>query len=179
MDIIKKEIPTAFLKTLPQGMKFISQGGSEFLVVEELLCPNGHNLITDTVHIHGEPSIKLNVKLNNCDGVLFLDSFWGSHTKLYSFIPNNYHSVEIIDILCPICEKSILIREVCTEEGCNSEKMVQMLLPGKKNRILACARFGCPGHRIEINNISSSIAKKVSTINYFGIGFDDDVFKGV
>jgi hypothetical protein len=179
MEIIKRDIPHAFLKTLPEGMKFISKGGSDFLVVERLSCQHGHSLITDEVHIHGEASIKLNVKLNNCDGVLFLDSFWGSHTKLYNFIPNNYEKVKIVDIFCPTCGESLIIKELCDQEECNSDRMVQMLLPGTNNRILACARFGCPAHKLEINNVASTVTQQVSDINFFGIGFDDDVFKGV
>ena len=179
MEIIKRDIPHAFLKTLPEGMKFISKGGSEFLVVEKLLCQHGHNLITDEVHIHGESAIKLNVKLNNCDGVLFLDSFWGSHVKLYSFIPNNYEKVVIVDIFCPTCGCSLITRNPCSVEDCNSERMVQMLLPGKDNRILACARFGCPGHTLEINNISPTLTQQMDEINFFGIGLDDNLFRGV
>ena len=179
MEIIKKEIPQAFLKTLPEGMKFISKEGSEFLVVDKLLCQHGHSLISEEVYIHGEPSVKLNIKLNNCDGVLFLDSFWGSHTKLYSFIPNDHSKEKIIDIFCPVCGDSLIVDEICEHENCNSKKMVQMLLPGAGNRILACARFGCPAHKLDINNVSSKVTQQVDEINFFGIGFDDDVFKGV
>ena len=36
------------------------------------------------------------------------------------------------------------------------------------------------GHRIEINKMQGNIVKKISEINYFGIGVeDDDLFKGV
>lgn len=178
MELIKKEIPKEFLQTLPEGMKFVSKNGNDFLVVEKLLCQHGHSLITNEIHIHGEPAIKLKVKLNNCDGILFLDAFWGSHVKLYNFIPNSYDKVEIVDIFCPICGDSLLIDEDCPGENCSSQKMVQMLLPGS-NRILACARFGCPEHKIEINNLSNCITSQINDINFFGIGFDEDIFKGV
>ena len=51
-----------------------------------------------------------------------------------------------------------------------------MILPGKKNKILLCARLGCPGHRIEISRMQENIVKKVSEINYFGSGLGDDIF---
>ena len=178
MEIKRKEIPEAFLKTLPDGLKFVSKHGHDFLVVESLKCQHGHSLITDEVHIHGEAAIKLRVILNNCKGVLFLDAFWGSHTKLYSFIPHNYEKVEIIDILCPVCNESLLVDESCPDKQCGSKKMVQMCLPNN-NRILACASFGCPEHKIEINNVSNQVTEKIDDINFFGIGFEDDVFRGV
>ncbi|MCF7792238.1 MAG: hypothetical protein K9M56_09620 [Victivallales bacterium] len=179
MKLIKKEIPQPFLRTLPAGMKFISKNENEFLVIEKLLCPHGHNLVSDEVHIHGEASIKLQIKLNECEGILFLDAFWGSHTKLYSFIPNNHNKIEIIDIYCPICGVSLLIDEPCPAKDCTSKKMVQMHLPGKNNRILACSRFGCPEHRIEINNMNNNVTEMIDDINFFGIGLEDDLFKGV
>ena len=88
MEIAHKEIPKEFLETLPEGMKFTSREGKEFLVVEKIYCPHGHNLIDDTVSIHGESSVKLKVKIEACEGTIFLDAFWGSHIKLYNFIPN-------------------------------------------------------------------------------------------
>jgi hypothetical protein len=179
MDLIDKYIPYAFLKTLPEGMKFISKEGEEFLVVEKLLCPHGHNLITNEVHIHGEPTIRLNIKSNNTDGIFYLDTYWGYHTKLYNFMPKYYDEVEIIDICCPKCKKSLIIEKSCQLEESSSNKMIQLQLSGKNNRILACAKFSCPENKLEISNICSSVTQKISEINFFGISFDDDVFKGV
>lgn len=178
MEIIHKEIPKEFLETLPEGMKFITKGGKEFLVIEELYCPNGHNLIDNTVHIHGQSAIRIKVKAGGCEGTIFLDAFWGSHAILYSFIPKN--TTETIEAFCPVCEENLIIDNKCNQKKCDSTKSIQMMLPGKNNRILACAKLGCPGHSIEINEMQKKTVRKVSEINYFGIGVDDDgLFKGV
>jgi len=180
MEIIRKEIPKKFLEVLPEGMKFINKAGKEFLVIEKLYCPNGHNLIDNTVQIHGESAIRIKIKVGDCEGTIFLDAFWGSHAKLYSFIPKSKSTMEMIQAFCPVCGESLLIENSCNQDKCDSKEQIQMILPGDNNRIIACAKLGCPGHCIEINDIHKKIIKEVSEINYFGIGIDDDgLFKGV
>ena len=180
MEIIRKEIPKEFLETLPEGVKFITKGGKEFLVVEKLYCPNGHNIIDDTVHIHGEAAIRIHIKLDECEGTIFLDSFWGSHAKLYSFIAEHSSSNKILEAFCPVCGESLIIDSDCMDDKCESTKSIQMMLPGSKNKIIACAKLGCPSHRIDISEMREKISQRVSEINYFGIDFDDDgLFKGV
>ena len=180
MEVICKEIPKDFLETLPEGVKFITKGGKEFLVIEELYCPNGHNLIENTVHIHGESAIRLQVKIGESEGTIFIDAFWGSHAKLYSFIPERSSKMELIKASCPVCGESLMIERKCNQDKCSSTVGIQMMLPGNNNRIVACAKLSCPGHIIEINEMRKKISKRVSEINYFGIGIDDDgLFKGV
>jgi len=53
-----------------------------------------------------------------------------------------------------------------------------LTLPEKGNKILVCARLGCPGHRIEIDRLPEDVNELVSEINYFGVGADD-IFKGI
>ena len=180
MEIIHKEIPKEFLEVLPEGMKLISKEGKEFLVIEKICCSEGHNLIDNAVHIHGEPSIKLNVKIGSSKGSIFVDAFWGSHAKLFSFMPGCSDTSEILEVFCPICGKSIIVDRKCTQDKCDSTKSIELILPGQKNKILVCAKLGCPGHRIEINAMQETIVKTVSEINYFGTGVEDaDWFKGV
>ncbi len=180
MEIVRKEIPKDFLETLPEGMKFITKGGREFLVVEELFCPNGHNLIDNTVHIHGESAIRIKVKVGDCEGTIFLDAFWGSHVKLYSFIPERSSTMDEMEAFCPVCGESLIVEHSCHSEDCDSSKSIQLILPGKNNRILACAKLGCPEHSIELEDMKKKVVKRVNEINYFGIGIeDDDLFKGV
>jgi len=179
MEIIRKEIPKEFLEVLPEGMKFIYKQGKEFLVVEKIYCPHGHNLVDDTVRIHGESAIKINIKIGHCEGTIFIDAFWGSHAKLYSFIPRG-STLELVDASCPTCGESLIIDSNCNQDKCSSDKSIQMILPGGQNKIIACARFGCPGHELEIKELHRKVTKIVSEINYFGVGLEeDDLFKGV
>ena len=180
MEIIHKEIPKEFLKTLPEGMKFISKGGKEFLVIEKISCPHGHNLIDNSVYIHGEPSIRLKIKVGLCEGMIYLDAFWGSHAKLYSFIPERSSTMEVLEAFCPVCGESLVVETKCTQTKCNSDRNIELSLPDNENKIYVCARLGCPGHHLEISKMHDKIARRVSEINYFGIGIEDDyLFKGV
>jgi hypothetical protein len=65
----------------------------------------------------------------------------------------------------------------CKEEGCDSHKHIALLLPGE-NRVLVCARLGCPGHRLEMHSAPGGLIEKVSDINFFG-AFVDDYFGGI
>ena len=35
-----------------RGMKYVVRNGKDFLVVEQVFCPNGHSLMVDNVRIH-------------------------------------------------------------------------------------------------------------------------------
>jgi len=179
MDIVRKEIPKQFFDSIPRGIKLIKKGSDTFLVVENLFCPNGHSLMSTSIQIHGANTIKFKISDGFSGGFLFLDAFWGSHSKLYSFIPKHSESLDSFDICCPVCSVSLLVKDRCKEDGCKCEKAVQMNLPGK-NRIVACARLGCPGHRIEIKDAPYKISEAISEINSYVESFDEnDYFKGV
>jgi hypothetical protein len=170
MELVHNEIPREFLDVLPEGIKYIARQGKDFLVVERVCCPNGHSLMVDTVRIHGEPAIKINVRVNSLEGSFFIDAFWGSHKKLCDFFPDGAATV---DALCPVCGASLMVEDSCGEKNCNTTKHIQMLLPQEKNRILVCGRLGCPGHRLEIQAAPGQIIQKVSDINFFGSQIDD------
>ena len=178
MELKTPKIPEEFIETLPEGMKFVHKHGKEFLVVEEVYCPNGHSLIADSVRIHGEPSIKIDVTIENQKGSFYIDAFWGSHAKLYSFMPVLQSEEPVISAFCPVCGISLLTESKCEHETCNERQHIFLELPEKDNRILVCARLGCPGHKLEIKNIPEDVTELVSEINYFGAQMDD-VFKGI
>ncbi len=178
MELKTPKIPEEFLETLPKGLKFVHKKGKEFLVVEKVFCPNGHSLMIETVQIHGEPSIILDVSIENQKGNFYIDAFWGSHAKLYSFLPVLKGVNPVIKAFCPVCGVSLLTESVCDQKDCDAKEHIFFDLPEKGNRILVCARLGCPGHKIEIQNISADVNELVSEINYFGAQ-TDDIFKGI
>jgi hypothetical protein len=178
MELKTPKIPEEFIETLPEGMKFVHKHGREFLVVEEVFCSKGHSLIADSVQIHGEPSIKIDVTIEKQAGSFYIDAFWGSHAKLYSFMPVLKEKDTIIEAFCPVCGTSLITESACEQEACAAKQHIFFELPDKGNRILVCARLGCPGHRIEIRNIPVDVTEMVSEINYFGAQMDD-VFKGI
>jgi hypothetical protein len=170
MKLKHQTIPQEFLKHIPRGMKYVMRNGKDFLVVEQLFCPNGHSLMVDNVRLHGEPSIWLTLRVGKAEGTLFLDSFWGSHDKLYGFIPNlKDASSEKNDVLCPSCQCSLVetVKKAC--KICDSSKVIVMRLPGGQNKILACAKLGCPWHKIVAEEVPQKYTEMVDDINYFGL----------
>ena len=169
MKLTHKEIPDEFLKNLPRGIKYIRRNGKDYLVVEQVFCPNGHSLMVDNVRLHGQSSIKLGLLVHDASGFIFVDSYWGSHDKLYSFIPSlkDLTSGEI-DVQCPICNDSLIVEHSKCKE-CGSTKFIEMLLPGGFNKIVVCSKLGCPEHELIARDFSPEISEIVSDINFFGL----------
>jgi len=178
MKLVHKEVPAEFLAALPEGIKYVQKQGKDFLVIEQLYCSEGHSLMADHVRIHGEPSICLDAKIGSLRGRIFIDAFWGSHDKLYSFIPGEAEMHSITEAWCPHCGISLMTERHCTFEGCGSTQAILFYLPGSVNRIMVCAKHGCPDHDLIIERIPEEVTRRVQKINYFG-EFHDDMFKGI
>jgi len=179
MELTVKDIPQEFLKSIPKGIRLIKRNQNDFLLVESLLCPKGHELIVDSVQIHNKPSIKLKVAINNESGFLFIDSYWGSHAKLFSFLPPlSLGETTYVEAFCPTCETTIIEPFSCPLEDCDSDKSILLLLPGLNNKIHVCAKLGCPGHKLEINDLPHNLVDSVSDINFFGAGANE-IFGGI
>jgi hypothetical protein len=179
MKLTAHAIPERFVKAIPRGFRLVSKQGHTFLLVESVFCPKGHNLVVDSVRIHDESSIKLKVAVNGEPGFVFVDAFWGSHAKLFSFIPRTTAKApSYVDAYCPYCDTALGERAACTQKGCRSNRSVRLILPGGKNTIRVCARLGCPGHLLDIADMPEAVVRSISVINYFGES-GDDVFGGV
>ena len=165
MKLQHKQIPEEFLKSVPAGFRHVRREGRDFLVVEQVFCPDGHCLMADSVRLHGEPSIRLQLVTGTASGLIFVDAYWGSHDKLYGFIPEPGGCGAVS---CPECGRSLLVKEEqCSV--CDSPHHIQLILPGGRNRILVCARLGCPEHRLLVDGLAPAIVEQVSGINYFGL----------
>ncbi|OVE78119.1 hypothetical protein BVX99_00585 [bacterium F16] len=169
MELTHKEIPREFLENLPRGIRYARRNGRDHLIVEQAFCPNGHSLMVDNVRLHGEPSIKLRMQFDDASGFIFVDSFWGSHDKLYSFIPTARDlGLAGGDVQCAVCNCSLLVDHPACE-ACGNDRFIQMLLPGSSSKILVCAKLGCPEHELIANDLSPELSEIVSDINYHGL----------
>jgi hypothetical protein len=178
MKLSISKIPPEFVKAIPRGMRLVNRDENELLLVNSLYCPNGHNLLVDSVRIHNEASIKIKVRIENNNGFIFIDSFWGSHVKLFSFFPSASKDNVSVEAFCPYCDAELTEEYACTYEGCDSKKSLLLNLPGGKNRIHVCAKLGCPGHVMDINDLPLELIESVSSINFFGEGAND-IFGGI
>lgn len=186
MQLIHRRIPREFLEMLPKGMKFINRHGQEFLVVEEVMCSNGHSLMNGAVRIHDEPSICLQLELlpqyethEPSHGTIYVDAFWGSHAKLYSFLADETGSAMDANAHCPHCGVSLVTDRSCGSIECDSNRSLELHLPGSGNRIFVCARLGCPDHSIVLGGLSHDVTEAVDRINFFGHGEDEEAFGGI
>ena len=178
MQLVHKKVPREFLEMLPDGLKFIHRHGKEFLVVEELSCPNGHSLMAESVRIHDEPSIKIAVERPNGTGHIFIDAFWGSHAKLFDFLPAPSEDLIHVDPQCSTCGVGLTVERSCGRMECDSNKNLLFHLPGENNFVYVCAKLGCPEHSIVVGGVPQHLNKLISDINYFGYG-EDEQFKGI
>jgi hypothetical protein len=178
MKLAAHKIPEKFARAIPRGLRLVKKDGRDFLLVESTFCPKGHNLVVDSVRIHDEASIKLKITIHGESGLIYVDSFWGSHAKLFSFIPLlSGPDPVFVDARCPYCDAAMVEKYRCGQKGCGSDRSIRLALPGGKNAIHVCARLGCPGHVLDIVDMPRSVVQTVSGINYFGAGGeDDDVF---
>jgi hypothetical protein len=178
VELRHTKIPQRFVDQLPEGLKYLHRHGKEYLVVEQLYCAQGHSLMSQSVRIHDEPSIRLKVRVGGAEGLIFVDAYWGSHDKLYGFVPPTAESGPMAQAFCPTCDASLLVEEPCEREGCGSKSCILFHLPGTTNRIYVCARLGCPWHRMDISHMPQGIQRSVSEINYFGHG-EEEAFQGI
>lgn len=173
MKLDKIEIPELFKRNTPPGFKFVNWKDHDFLVVDSIFCKHGHNLLDSAVTIHGQPSIKLDVTIEERHGVMFIDAFWGSHAKLFSFFPGFIHDHALVEAHCPHCRVSMMESYSCDEEDCGSDTGIVFYLPGDHNRVHVCAKLNCPSHRLEIIDVPNDLVRTISHINFFGEGIDD------
>ena len=178
MELPSKKIPQEFLSSMPDGIKLEQKQERIFLVVEKILCPEGHDIIEDKVQIHGEPSIRVKADTGKSCGHLYIDAFWGGHRKLFDFVPVFDSENMDLSVSCPICDTSLMVKRNCNYEGCDSQDSFILPFPGGQNKIYVCARLGCPGHHIEVQEVSGNIIEQVDEINYFQT-YEDDLFQGI
>lgn len=180
MQLKHTQIPVEFIQRLPDGMKLVTRHGKQFLVVDEVYGPNGESLMSDNVRIHGERAIEMGISVGSSQGLLFVDSYWGSHAKLYSFLVDTSEQSAMVEARVPHTDTSLMVERACDEEGCTSNSAIELHLPGGQNRIYVCARLGCPGHQLELPEIPQPVSETVSHINFFGAGsVDEDWFDEV
>ena len=177
MELKSNSIPEEFRTVIPRGLRLVKRNEQEFLLVEAVFCPRGHNLLVDSVHIHGEPSIKLELMINGRKGLVFIDAFWGSHAKLFSFLPECAEGTKL-EGFCPYCHTPLTEEYVCHEEACHSHKGLSLYLPSGSGKVTVCASLGCPGHHLDISSIPHELTESISGINFFGAG-TEELFGGL
>lgn len=177
MQLVPRDIPMEFLQLLPEGIKLVTRHGHPYLVMDRVEDAAGNSLMDDSVRIHGEPSIRLHVKVGSSSGLIFIDSYWGSHAKLYSFIPD-FSKGKTVEAFSPQDDSNLMVPWKCPIDGCEETHGIQLRLPGGLNTIIVCGKLGCPGHHINVARVAEGVSEKLSNINFFGEG-EEELFSAI
>lgn len=127
---------------------------SDALHVEHASCPNGHQLIDESVKIHGKAAIKVKVRYKGKVGHLFIDPVYGSYDNIEEGVSVTRGGV--YDIYCPECDVSLKeAGELC--QVCSSPLFVLELPHG--GIVEACQKKGCAFHKMKIVDTEQQVAR--------------------
>lgn len=91
--------------TITISSKLISLAPFGITQVKNALCPKGHNLMDQTVKIHGMPTIRVQVKVDGKMGYVNLDPIYGKNRNHYGI---KLDKDSKYDISCPKCNVSLI-----------------------------------------------------------------------
>jgi len=123
-------------------------------------CPIcGESFMDDEHLVDNEPSIKLNIKIANKDGVINLSSIYGSYNYVSSVpTPDN----DIAEFTCPHCHQELHSHDEC--KVCKAPMVPFYLDMGGKVSI--CSRAGCKNHAVEFEDLSNALTKFYQEYGY-------------
>ncbi|MBD3225492.1 MAG: hypothetical protein GF313_12255 [Caldithrix sp.] len=116
---------------------------SETLYIRHASCPKGHSLMDNHVTIHGHSSLKVIVRFDDKEGILFLDPVYGSFDHDDSDLP--LPMGKVVQLFCPTCKSDL----TDPHETCHvcSSAMFQFHLP-RGSVIEGCLKKGCFYHKL-------------------------------
>ncbi len=116
-------------------------------------CPHCRTSLMDESYMLNEkPSIKLNMKYKDEEGVLYLCSRFGCYDhKAEIQVPTN----EIAEVSCPHCNKNLSTNVSC--EACGAPMITFGIKSG--GRVSVCSRHGCNKHYVSFQDLDTAIRK--------------------
>lgn len=130
---------------IPNPIKDQPSQAATVLVIKELFCPEGHNVVSGRVVFNGHPGILLKVKKENESGYVALSPIYGEKNRIS--IDIDLKDGEVYDLLCPQCGTALPIHSPCS---CGAN-MVALFLSSDKDFsdcIGICNRVNCPNAKI-------------------------------
>jgi ssDNA-binding Zn-finger/Zn-ribbon topoisomerase 1 len=123
-------------------------------------CPICGVSFMDEEHpVDNEPSIKLNIKIADKNGVINLSSIYGSYNYICNVeCPNN----DVAEFSCPHCHFDLNSDIEC--KVCKAPMVPFYLDMG--GRVSVCSRAGCKNHIIEFEDLSMALAKFYQEYGY-------------
>ena len=134
---------------------------TDFLTLQ-LKCPVcGKSLMNNEYKVDEKPGIKLNIDINNKNGIIFLSSIYGSY-NLRCNIPTPVDKVA--ELTCPECSTKLTGDKICEECGA---PMVSFDIE-EGGKVCICSRSGCKNHVIEFHEFSEVLKNIYSSHGYKG-----------
>jgi hypothetical protein len=121
----------------------------KILVVSQVFCPNGHNLIKPRAVFNGYPGIMVRARKGQKEGIVALSPIYGSRTRIALDI--DIVSGEIMDLYCPECDTLLPIHSPCSC-GANLIALFQTKDFDFTNCVAICNRVDCINSHILIND---------------------------
>ena len=124
------------------------------LHIEHPTCSKGHSLRCDKVKIHNYPSIKAKAKVNDKEGLIYIDPIYGSFDNIIEgmTIPEGV----LVELFCPECGENLTM----PGESCKvcSSPMFVFHLPNK-SIVEGCLRKGCMFHELKIIDVDQQLTR--------------------
>lgn len=130
---------------IPNPIKEDIGKAEKILVVNELFCPEGHNLVNKRVVFNGHPGILLRVKKGESGGLVALSPVYGEKCRISVDI--QLESGGVYELHCPECDALLPVHSPCS---CGAD-LVALFLSADRNFsdcIGICNRVDCTNSRI-------------------------------
>ena len=117
----------------------------KILVVKELYCPQGHNLVNVRAIFNGYPGILLRVRKGQKSGLVALSPIYGEKCRIS--IDIDLESGEMYELLCPQCGIALPVHSPCS---CGADLVTFFLSADKdySDCIGICNRVDCTNAKI-------------------------------
>ncbi|HPC36637.1 MAG TPA: hypothetical protein P5268_06420 [Candidatus Marinimicrobia bacterium] len=130
---------------IPNPMRGGLSEKPKVLIINQLFCPNRHNLITQRVTFNGYPGILIKVRQDGATGLIALSPFYGEHSRFSLDI--DLIDGKLLELMCPVCEVEMPVISQCECGG----NLVAFFLTQDCNFndcVGICTRVNCHNSRI-------------------------------
>lgn len=127
---------------------------SKKLHVNHATCPNGHLLQDDKVKIHGDPALKVSIKIRGKQGTLYIDPVYGRYDNIEENI--TLKKGDVVEMYCPQCGVDLRDpNDIC--QSCSSPMFIFHLPRG--GIVEGCSKKGCMFHKLKIVDAEKQVSR--------------------
>ncbi len=124
------------------------------LHVNHATCPNGHLLQDEKTKIHGDPALKVAIKLKGKSGILYIDPVYGRYDNIEEDITLKHG--DVVEMYCPECGVDLIdANEIC--QSCSSPMFIFQLPRG--GIVEGCSKKGCLFHKLKIVDAEKQVSR--------------------